>query len=92
MHEQCSLNIGQSTSPLHFTIVSHGKEYAKQSSIEFAADMTFSSLQQFGDKFIEQRVHSYQMPLDILQRVIFPNSVFKIILKINFKHFALCSR
>lgn len=39
--------------------------------MEFAADMQFSNLQQFGENFLEQRIQAYRMPLDILERVSF---------------------
>lgn len=37
--------------------------------MEFAADMQFSNLQQFGENFLEQRIQAYRMPLDILERM-----------------------
>ena len=37
--------------------------------MEFAADMQFSNLQQFGEDFLEKRVQAFRMPLDILERV-----------------------
>ena len=60
---------GQPVSQTHFTVIGYGPEYTKQTAMEFAADMQFSNLQQFGENFLEQRVQAYRMPLDILERV-----------------------
>lgn len=60
---------GQPVSQTHFTVIGYGPEYTKQTAMEFAADMQFSNLQQFGENFLEQRVQAYRMPLEVLERV-----------------------
>jgi len=46
-----------------------GETFTKLSPTELSADFAFSSLQQFGQQFLEYHLQAYKMPLDILQKV-----------------------
>lgn len=57
-------------------MIGYGPEYTRLTPMEFAADMQFSNLQQFGENFLEQRIQAYRMPLEILERVILVNLTY----------------
>lgn len=54
----------------HFTILSYGENYTKLSPTELSADFAFSSLQQFGQQFLEQYIEAHRLPINILQKVL----------------------
>ncbi|RWS25603.1 sarcalumenin-like protein [Leptotrombidium deliense] len=63
------LKTGLTTGSPHFTVLSYGDTFTKLSPTELAADFAFSSLQQFGQHFIEHHMHAYRMPMNILQKI-----------------------
>lgn len=55
------------TSP-HFTVIEYGDAFSQLSPTEVSADFAFSSLQQFGQHFVQEHLQAYRMPLSILQK------------------------
>jgi hypothetical protein len=53
----------------HFTILSYGENYTRLSPTELSADFAFSSLQQFGQPFLEHYIEAHRLPINILQKV-----------------------
>ena len=52
-----------------FTILSYGDNYTRLSATELSADYTFSSLQRFGEQFINEYIDAHRLPINILQKV-----------------------
>ncbi|CAG2159067.1 unnamed protein product [Oppiella nova] len=63
------LNTGLTTSYPHFTVLSYGDNYTRLSPTELCADFTFSSLQQFGQQFLEHYIQANRMPISLLQKM-----------------------
>lgn len=64
-----SLNNTGAAAQTKFTILSYGENYTHLSPIELSADNTFSSLQQFGEQFINDYIDAHRLPINILQKV-----------------------
>ena len=61
--------LGPTSITPQFNTLNYGENYTKLSPTELAADFSFSSLQQFGQHFIQQYINAIRMPIDILQKV-----------------------
>jgi hypothetical protein len=63
------LKTGLTSTYPHFTILSYGENYTRLSPTELSADFAFSSLQQFGQPFLEHYIEAHRLPINILQKV-----------------------
>ncbi|XP_054161022.1 sarcalumenin-like [Oppia nitens] len=63
------LNTGLQTSYPHFSVLSYGDNYTRLSPTELSADHMFSSLQQFGQQFLDHYIEAHQMPIKLLQKM-----------------------
>lgn len=61
--------LGPTSVTPQFNILNYGENYTKLSPTELSADFSFSSLQQFGQHFVQQYINAIRMPIDILQKV-----------------------
>ncbi|UXI21754.1 hypothetical protein NH340_JMT07697 [Sarcoptes scabiei] len=57
-----------------FSILTYGENYTRLSSIELAADYTFSSLQRFGEQFLNDYIDARRLPINILQKMVIVDS------------------